>query len=150
MTSEWYCQIGNRIDGTLTGEELLRLAADGVLGPSEKVRRGKEGAWIEARQLPGLTFPDDFEQRSQAVSASRPEPIVGEPQRAASDEFEVESIGDILAHPFDTRKVRGERLLALSGGEWPIEQFPTCKVARKKKPGGWLVRAGPSEVDDGL
>ncbi|MFL5341327.1 MAG: GYF domain-containing protein [Gemmataceae bacterium] len=141
MTSEWYCQFGDRIDGTFTVAELLRMASDGTLAPADKVRRGKTGEWIEARRLPGMQFPDDLERRS---TAAEPPPVV-RPARRRRDEADDAAGGDLLSRDFDGPAVRGERLLALTGGEHPVERFRTCKVTWGRKQAGALANSQNNE-----
>src|SRR5262245_29320603 len=132
MASEWYCKFGDRVDGTYTVAELLRMAADGVLAPTDKVRRGAGGEWIEARRLPGLTFPGDqvlpaddaIAEKPVPARRARPEPEPEPEQprrrrREGPDEFDAEELADILSRPFDSPRIRAERLLALTGGEVP-------------------------------
>src|SRR5262245_54384924 len=117
MASEWYCRFGDRIDGTYTVAELLRMAADGVLAPTDKVRRGAAGEWIEASRLPGLTFPgDQVLPAEEAVTRppvparpARPEPEPDpEPRRRRPEpaESDEEALADILSRPFDSPRVR--------------------------------------------
>ena len=141
MNREWYCQNAGQIDGPFTVSELLQMAAGGQLRPGNKVRRGQDGAWFDARQLPGLTFPNNAE----AVSAVPPGTLPRESREQHRDVFDDEIALDISEQHFESPRVRAERLLALTGGAKPVELFRTCKIIWKKKPAGFLVNADPSE-----
>lgn len=51
MIREWYCMIGERLDGPFTLQDLRRMSESGALGPDNMVRKGDAGTWVAARSL---------------------------------------------------------------------------------------------------
>jgi len=57
MSADWFCKIGERKVGPLSGQQLKSIVATGQLKPEHLVRRGSEGPWVPAGRIKGL-FPD--------------------------------------------------------------------------------------------
>src|SRR5262245_12682192 len=58
VMDEFYCRSGPNEYGPLTATELRKLAQVGRLVADDEVRRGRQGKWILAANLPGLfTLP---------------------------------------------------------------------------------------------
>jgi hypothetical protein len=51
MIREWYCMMGERLEGPFTLQELRRMSESGALGPDNMVRKGEAGTWVAARSL---------------------------------------------------------------------------------------------------
>lgn len=54
MSENWYYQTLGMEFGPVEERELRKLAVDQIIGPDDLVRRGSQGSWISARQIPGL------------------------------------------------------------------------------------------------
>ena len=54
MATEWFYRISGETLGPVSGEELLSLAKRGRVRPSTLVRRGIQGAWVNADRVKGL------------------------------------------------------------------------------------------------
>ncbi|MCA9225198.1 MAG: DUF4339 domain-containing protein, partial [Planctomycetales bacterium] len=54
--AQWFCAIGDRQLGPLSGQTLRQMAHDGALGKQDLVRQGDDGNWVQAWQVKGL-FP---------------------------------------------------------------------------------------------
>lgn len=57
MRKIWYARLGEQIIGPLMLEELIAMAADGRLQPSDMVRFGDTGVWAPALKVNDLRFP---------------------------------------------------------------------------------------------
>jgi hypothetical protein len=55
--ADWFCKIGEKKVGPLTGQQLKTIVAKGQLKPEHLVRRGSEGPWVPAGRIKGL-FPE--------------------------------------------------------------------------------------------
>ncbi|QDT28127.1 hypothetical protein Enr10x_34660 [Gimesia panareensis] len=65
--TNWYVKRGNEIAGPLTQERVKELAAQGKIQATDLVRKGEDGSFIEASQIPGLLpEEDDFESVSSS------------------------------------------------------------------------------------
>jgi hypothetical protein len=56
MSADWFCKIGEKKFGPLSGQQLKTIVAKGQLRPEHFVRRGSEGPWVPAGRIKGL-FP---------------------------------------------------------------------------------------------
>jgi S1-C subfamily serine protease len=66
MTRNWFYLSGNRQLGPLTIQELAKIASQGRIGRSTRVREGANGAWVAASNVAGI-FP--------AAVAATPPPL---------------------------------------------------------------------------
>lgn len=61
----WYVKRGEEIAGPLTQQRIKELANQGRIQESDLIRKGEEGSFVEAGQIPGLLpEEDDFETAS--------------------------------------------------------------------------------------
>lgn len=69
----WYCQIGDRILGPITSDQLIQMSRSGQLRPDDLVRSDQADAWIPAREIAGLEFnsPSFAPASSPGVSSHR-------------------------------------------------------------------------------
>ncbi len=51
---EWYAMVADNETGPMGAGELRRMARIGSLTPKDRVRKGRDGKWVEARQVKGL------------------------------------------------------------------------------------------------
>jgi hypothetical protein len=54
MASQWYCRLMGTELGPYTSKELLEMARQHQITPEDSVRKGPDGAWVEARLVKGL------------------------------------------------------------------------------------------------
>lgn len=54
MASQWYCMIGDRVEGPLTDSGLRELARSGRLARTDQVSQREEGPWVPATRCRGL------------------------------------------------------------------------------------------------
>ena len=57
MSADWFCKIGDKKVGPLSGQQLKTIVARGQLRPEHLLRRGTEGPWVPAGRVKGL-FPE--------------------------------------------------------------------------------------------
>lgn len=67
MAADWYCRIAGAELGPLSSQQLRALAADGRLRPTDEVRQGPDGRWVQATRVKGL------------LKGSSPEVLVAQP-----------------------------------------------------------------------
>ncbi len=67
MATDWYCRIAGAELGPLSSQQLRALAADGRLRPTDEVRQGPDGRWVQATRVKGL------------LKGSSPEVVVAQP-----------------------------------------------------------------------
>ena len=77
MSADWFCKIGEKQVGPLSGQQLKTVVAKGQLRPEHLLRRGTEGPWIPAGRVKGL-FPE-----TPPAGAQPKTPAKGTPQVAA-------------------------------------------------------------------
>lgn len=65
--ANWYVKRGSETAGPLTQQRLKELATEGRIKDTDLIRKGEDGSFIEAHQIPGLLPDEDFE----TVSSSR-------------------------------------------------------------------------------
>jgi hypothetical protein len=73
-SDEYYALINGKESGPTTSGNLRRLAREGQLIGEDKVRKGKSGNWVEARNVKGL-FP---EPKAEPTTTEKKPPLVGE------------------------------------------------------------------------
>jgi hypothetical protein len=56
MVADWFCKIGGKEVGPLSGQQLKDLVTQGRLLPEHPIRRGGDGPWVPAGRVKGL-FP---------------------------------------------------------------------------------------------
>jgi hypothetical protein len=54
MAADWYYQADGQTRGPIDAEQLKQLAHSGRIDPDTLVARGRNGAWLPAREAPGL------------------------------------------------------------------------------------------------
>ncbi|MGA2257567.1 MAG: DUF4339 domain-containing protein [Thermoguttaceae bacterium] len=77
MSADWFCKIGERKVGPLSGQQLKTIVAKGQLKPEHLVRRGSEGPWVAAGRIKGL-FSDGPTADAQTPD-KKPPPAIGKP-----------------------------------------------------------------------
>jgi len=89
MAISWYCNVGGRLHGPLSANQMRQLAATQQISRDTPVRQGENGAWISASQVQGL-FPSSPAStsppaRPQAAQTTLPRGLpVGTPAAGAS------------------------------------------------------------------
>lgn len=84
MATELFAEMGGKVYGPLTVDQVRKLASSGRLKPDDRIRKGADGAWARAEKVPGLfdavpasagtsLVPTSSESRPQSV-AVRPTP----------------------------------------------------------------------------
>ena len=71
MSSEWFCKVGEKKFGPLSGQQLKTIVAKGKLRPEHLVRRGSEGPWVPAGRIKGL-FPEGTAGNAQSAGKKPP------------------------------------------------------------------------------
>lgn len=56
--SDWWVQVRGKAYGPYTWDQLSQFVADGRVRATTLVSNNREGAWVEARRVIGLTSPD--------------------------------------------------------------------------------------------
>lgn len=89
MSAEWFCKIGDKKIGPLSGQQLKAIVVKGKLLPEHLVSRGTDGQWVPAGRVKGL-FPEKSSEASDpkpAASAEKPskDSAASTPAKAASD-----------------------------------------------------------------
>jgi hypothetical protein len=82
MIREWYCMMGERLEGPFTLQELRRMSESGALGPDNMVRKGEAGTWVATRSL----IEPRLERPSSPAPAS-PFDVGREPRLALDSPF---------------------------------------------------------------
>jgi hypothetical protein len=72
MSADWFCKIGDKRVGPLSGQQLKSIVAQGQLRPDHLVRRGSEGPWVPAGRIKGL-FPDGAATGDQTPAKKLPQ-----------------------------------------------------------------------------
>ncbi len=80
MSADWFCKIGERKVGPLSGPQLKTIVARGQLKPEHLVRRGSDGPWVPAGRIKGL-FPETPTAKPQS-QAKKPATAAPPPQAA--------------------------------------------------------------------
>ena len=83
MSADWFCKIGERKVGPLSGQQLKTIVAKGQLKPEHLVRRGGEGPWVPAGRIKGL-FPEGPGAGAQTQGKSLPQATTKPLPRAAA------------------------------------------------------------------
>lgn len=84
MATELFAEMGGKVYGPLTADQIRKLAQSGRLKPDDRIRKGPEGEWKRAGKVPGLfdaepasagtsLGPANIEQRAELVPV-RPTP----------------------------------------------------------------------------
>ncbi len=84
MATELFAEMGGKVYGPLTADQVRKLASSGRLKPEDRIRKGVDGPWARAGKVPGLfdaepasagtsLVPTGAESRPQSV-AVRPTP----------------------------------------------------------------------------
>lgn len=69
----WYVKRGNEIAGPLTQERVKELAAQGKIQATDLIRKGEDGSFLVASQIPGLLPEEDgFESFSSSRQTTPP------------------------------------------------------------------------------
>lgn len=76
MAREFFCEVMGQTFGPLEPADLRRMAKSSELTPTDKVRQGEDGKWVEAGKVKGL-----FEQRA-SVAEPKPAPAPSVPVAA--------------------------------------------------------------------
>ena len=127
-TAEWFCKIADREIGPLTSEQLAHMGRAEQLLPTDQVRKGRSGEWVEARRVKGLTFgpadttpPDD---------PPPPTPVPAEPKQESAAKYYA-FIGQKRNGPFTleqlTRQLLPSDVLVWRQGlkDWvPLREVP--------------------------
>jgi hypothetical protein len=79
MIKEWYCMVGDRVEGPYSLQELRRLTDAGTLGPDDMVRRGESTPWVAARSV---VEPFDGKTAPTPTPPPLPSPSVADVRRA--------------------------------------------------------------------
>ena len=69
MKTEWFIKNDEEVQGPYDSREVAKLAATGVLGPNDMVRKGEDGQWSPANRVRGLSF-----NNQERVGTSTPPP----------------------------------------------------------------------------
>lgn len=80
MAREWYCEVEGRLYGPLEPADLKHMAKRGDLRPTDKIRQGDAGKWVEARKAKGL-----FNRPSSRAEPMSAAPIAPEASVAIKD-----------------------------------------------------------------
>lgn len=79
MATELFAEMGGKVYGPLTADQIRKLATSGRLKPDDRIRKGPEGEWKRAGRVPGLfdtepasagtsLVPANIEPRAELVS----------------------------------------------------------------------------------
>ena len=70
MASGWYCKVMGQLLGPVPLQQVVELAQDGTLMPTDMVRK-KTGEWVVANTIRGL-FPETAEGTADAAKSESP------------------------------------------------------------------------------
>lgn len=115
MTSEWYAQLMGDVVGPLSPNELRRMVRDRKLLPSDLVRKGNDGRWVDASQVTGL-FDHLAPQSAPVVIGRSPPPIAASVHAVAPVAVPVR-IPQLPTVPLATAPVRAT--MPLMRSKWP-------------------------------
>lgn len=107
--SQLYCKIAGAVTGPFEPAALKRMAENGELMPTDRVRRGSDGKWILAERVKGLCFPklaaDSELPVAEMVSteATGEEPVEHFPNESdRPDTFEMQPLEPVEEQPLIT------------------------------------------------
>ncbi|MEI8375367.1 MAG: GYF domain-containing protein [Planctomycetota bacterium] len=82
MSADWFCKIGEKRIGPLSGQQLKTIVAKGQLKPEHLVRRGSEGPWVPAGRIKGL-FPESPAGTARPLGKTQPQATAKSSSKAA-------------------------------------------------------------------
>ena len=74
MAATWYCRVSNGEFGPYTLEQVIALAREGRLSPSDWVREGTDAPWMPAGSVQGLVFTAIASSAPQYAASPPPPP----------------------------------------------------------------------------
>ena len=100
MGSQWYCMIGDRVEGPVTDSGLREMARSGRLAQTDQVRQGAEGSWVAASRCRGLFEHDSPTSNGVATPAAGPLASVRTVAQCISPEEKKRRLGVFLINGF--------------------------------------------------
>jgi hypothetical protein len=79
VAREFYCEVMGQLLGPVEPADLKRMAKSGELKPTDRIRQGNNGKWVEARKAKGL-----FDQQRSTVEPKPVAPPSPESEQPAS------------------------------------------------------------------
>jgi hypothetical protein len=129
----WFLRVNGRPAGPFQPQDLRRLAADGRLGPNDRLRRSGDSKWHRAKRIVGL-FDRLANDRAEPPRANR-----AGPEPAGSTIREFNDVASILrSNDLDQGRLRHARAVrsdgAISDGGQALQIASSAAEATRPRP----------------
>lgn len=139
MSVDWFCKIGEKQVGPLSGQQLKTIVAKGQLRPEHLLRRGTEGPWIPAGRVKGL-FPETPPAGAAPKTPSKASPAAAGGKPAAAKPGALPSAQEAAQPPTDLPEEfklgsagHKKHHVAMNVGSLDIQAQPVKVTGRKSR-----------------